>query len=144
MGQRLTKVARVMRPTGSSEDTTRAWPTVCVMAASGLSWWTNLTAEKVANTCGGEISHERVGEYVAASLQFARALPQVDASRLYVVGWSHGGAGVLAWLQALAERIPPVVAGAVAVYPQCATRGANDVALYDGLRQQCCPRTDVD
>jgi dienelactone hydrolase len=81
-----------------------------------------LTSEKVANTCSGEISHERVGEYVAASLEFAGTLPRVDPARLYVVGWSHGGAGVFAWLQALREQAS-TVAGAVAVYPGCGSRG---------------------
>lgn len=81
-----------------------------------------LTAENVANTCGGEISHERVGEYVAASLEFAKRLPRVDPSRLFVVGWSHGGAGVIAWLQALGEGALPTVAGSVAVYPGCTSR----------------------
>lgn len=77
-----------------------------------------LTAEGVANACSGEISHERVGEYVVVSLEFARTLPQVDLSRLHVVGWSHGGAGVIAWLQGLGVQTP-AVAGAVAVYPAC-------------------------
>ena len=81
-----------------------------------------LTADGVANTCSGEISHERVGEYVAASLEFARSLPRVDASRLFVVGWSHGGAGVIAWLEALGSRTPPL-GGAVVVYPACSSRG---------------------
>ncbi|MDX1501542.1 MAG: amidohydrolase family protein [Thermoanaerobaculia bacterium] len=81
-----------------------------------------LTSEGVANTCAGEISHERVGEYVAAALEFARSLPQVDPSSLYVVGWSHGGAGVVAWLQSLEQRTSPGVAGAVAVYPSCGSR----------------------
>ncbi len=81
-----------------------------------------LTAENVANTCSGEIAHERVGEYVAASLELARTLPQIDASRLYVVGWSHGGAGVIGWLQTLGARTARV-AGAVAVYPACGSRG---------------------
>ena len=82
-----------------------------------------LTSEGVANTCSGEISHERVGEYVGASLEFARSLPQLDPSRLYVAGWSHGGAGVIAWLQSPAAETPQPVAGAVAVYPECGTRG---------------------
>ncbi len=82
-----------------------------------------LTPEGVANTCSGEISHERVGEYIATSLEFARSLPQVDPSRLYVIGWSRGGAGVIAWLQSLAvERLRPVT-GAVVVYPGCRSRG---------------------
>jgi dienelactone hydrolase len=82
-----------------------------------------LTAEGVDNTCSGEISHERVGEYVAVSLGFVRSLPRVDPSRIYVMGWSHGGAGVIAWLQGLANEPPSPVAGAVAVYPGCGTRG---------------------
>ena len=82
-----------------------------------------LTAEGVANTCRNEISHERVGEYVAAGLAFARTLPHVDRSRLFVIGWSHGGAGVIAWLQAVGETKPPV-AGVVAVYPGCNNRDA--------------------
>ena len=82
-----------------------------------------LSAEGVANTCSGEIAPERVGDYIAAALDFARSLSRVDASRLYVVGWSHGGAGVLAWLEALGERSTPA-SGAVAVYPGCWGRRA--------------------
>lgn len=41
-----------------------------------------LTAEGVANTCGGEISYERVGEYVGASLAFVQDLPNTDPERL--------------------------------------------------------------
>ncbi len=82
-----------------------------------------LTAENVANTCSGEISYERVGEYVTVSVRSAAAMPRVDPSRLYVVGWSHGGAGVIAWLQSLGASKSPEVAGAVTVYPGCDTRG---------------------
>ncbi len=81
-----------------------------------------LSAEGVANTCAREISHERVGEYVGASLEFARGLPTTDSRRLFVIGWSHGGAGVIAWLQALGTDHSPAV-GAVAVYPECDSRG---------------------
>jgi len=80
-----------------------------------------LTAEGVANTCRGEIAHERVGEYIATALEFARTLPRVDSTRLYVVGWSHGGAGVLSWLGALGES-PTPAARAVAVYPSCGSK----------------------
>ncbi len=82
-----------------------------------------LSAEGVANTCSGEIPHERVGEYIAASLELAKTLVKVDSSRLYVVGWSHGGAGVIAWLETLGVQTSPGVAGAVAVYPACGSRG---------------------
>ncbi len=101
-----------------------------------------LSAEGVANTCGGEIPHERVGEYVSASVNYAQNLPTTDSKRLSVIGWSHGGAGVIAWLQASDANLSSV-AGAVAVYPECETRnpwrsstpvlvllgGADDIAL---------------
>ena len=82
-----------------------------------------LSAEGVANTCSGEIAHERVGEYIAATLELAASMAQVDSSQLNVVGWSHGGSGVIAWLEALKGQATPA-AGAVAVYPGCRGRGA--------------------
>lgn len=101
-----------------------------------------LSAEGVENTCSREISHERVGEYVAAALNYARGLQTTDARRVFVIGWSHGGAGVIAWLAALGNEPSPAT-GAVAVYPDCDTRqpwqtsmpvlvllgGADDIAL---------------
>lgn len=87
-----------------------------------------LTPEGVANTCGREISHERVGDYVEASLDFARGQPFADPDRLYVIGWSHGGAGVIAWLQAQGEA-QPRVSGAVAIYPECDSRGPWSTSL---------------
>jgi dienelactone hydrolase len=118
-----------------------------------------LSAEGVANTCGREISHERVGEYVGASLEFARNLPTTDSQRLFVIGWSHGGAGVIAWLQALGTDDSRAV-GAVAVYPECDSRGpwrsampllvllgeADDIALperCDRIARQLLEGTDL-
>ena len=107
-----------------------------------------LTPEGVANTCSGETSHERVGEYVAASLEFARSLPQLDPSRLYVIGWSHGGAGVIAWLQSLAVEARQPVAGAVAVYPGCGARGpwssSVPVLVILGAADDITPPEDCD
>ena len=118
-----------------------------------------LGAEGVANTCAREISHERVGEYVGASLDFARKLPTTDSRSLFVVGWSHGGAGVIAWLQAVGTDHSPAV-GAVAVYPECDSRGpwrssmpilvllggADDIALperCDRIARQLSEETDA-
>jgi dienelactone hydrolase len=107
-----------------------------------------LTPEGVANTCAGEISHERVGEYIEAALDFVSTLAQVDDSSLFVIGWSHGGAGVIAWLEALRGQPPPAT-GAVAIYPECNSRGqwtssipvlillgeADDIALPERCNQ---------
>lgn len=81
-----------------------------------------LTAEGVENACGREISHERVGEYIQASITLALKQPFADPERLFVVGWSHGGGGLLAWLQAQGSA-EPMVAGVVGIYPECDTRG---------------------
>lgn len=81
-----------------------------------------LTAEGVQNTCGWQIPQARVGEYVGASIGFAEALPSTDVGRLFVIGWSYGGAGVISWLQAIGTSPTPATA-AIMVYPECDTRG---------------------
>jgi dienelactone hydrolase len=55
-------------------------------------------------------------------MAFARTLPTTDSERLFVIGWSHGGAGVIAWLATLGSDEYPA-AGAVAVYPGCNSLG---------------------
>ncbi len=81
-----------------------------------------LAAEGVPNTCNGEIHPHRVGEYLGESVSFVTTFPDVDSSRLHVIGWSHGGAGVLAWLATLVDE-PVGVRTAVAVYPGCGASG---------------------
>ena len=87
-----------------------------------------LTAEGVPNTCNFEIHPNRVGEYLGESVSFVTTLPDVDSSRLHVIGWSHGGAGVLAWLATLVDE-PVGVRAAVAVYPGCGASGVWSASL---------------
>lgn len=87
-----------------------------------------LTPEGVADTCARQISHERVGEYIEASLEFARQQSYTDRDHLYVIGWSHGGAGVIAWLQAQGVNRPEVT-GVVGIYPECDSRGPWKTSL---------------
>ena len=77
-----------------------------------------LTAHGVVNACNGEISFGEVGRYVQAAAQVASEYPSVDRTRLFLLGWSRGGGGVLA---ALAESQTPamLLAGTIAVYPGC-------------------------
>jgi dienelactone hydrolase len=77
-----------------------------------------LAAEGVLNTCSGEIHPKRVGEYIAAAISFVKTMPVIDSSEIHVIGWSHGGAGVLAWLSNLTDESTEV-RSAVAVYPGC-------------------------
>ncbi|MCK5370463.1 MAG: dienelactone hydrolase family protein [Cyclobacteriaceae bacterium] len=87
-----------------------------------------LTAEGVLNTCGWEIHPKRVGEYIKEAISFVKTIPTSDTSRINVIGWSHGGAGVLAWLSNL-EVEPIGVQSAVAVYPGCNASGPWDSTL---------------
>ena len=77
-----------------------------------------LSAENVINTCGGEIPHERVAEYVNAAIGYIKTLPEADVSRIHIVGWSYGGVGVLKWLSNL-ETDPIGVQSVITIYPGC-------------------------
>ena len=87
-----------------------------------------LSAEGVANTCGWEIHPRRVGEYVKEAILFVRSVPAVDTKRINVIGWSHGGEGLLAWLANL-EGESSEVLSAVAIYPGCSSSGAWESSL---------------
>ena len=81
-----------------------------------------LTAEGVLNTCGWEIHPKQVGEYIKESMLFVKTIPNADTNRINVIGWSHGGEGVLAWLANL-DQEPSGVLSAVAIYPGCSASG---------------------
>ncbi len=86
--------------------------------------------EGLLSACAGEIQGERIAEYIDESLDWARELDFVDATRLHVIGWSMGGGGVLAWLRGPRSQTR-AVRSAVAVYPGCSDREAltNQVPL---------------
>lgn len=77
-----------------------------------------LTAEGVINACRGEIDPARIAEYITAAIEWATAQPYVDSSQVFLLGWSMGGGGLLAWLSDTDVR-PGSLGGAIAVYPGC-------------------------
>ncbi|RLD25930.1 MAG: hypothetical protein DRI75_12595 [Bacteroidetes bacterium] len=79
-----------------------------------------LTADGVPNTCGWEIHPKRVGEYIKEAISFVKTIPYGDSTRINVIGWSHGGEGVLSWLAKL-EGEPNGVQSVIAVYPGCSS-----------------------
>lgn len=79
-----------------------------------------LSAEGVLNTCGWEIHPDRVGVYVKEAISFVKSIPNADPSNINVIGWSHGGEGVLSWLSNL-DREPNGVQSAITVYPGCSS-----------------------
>ena len=72
----------------------------------------------------------RAGD-VLASLEYVRALPFVDGTRIAVVGWSHGAWAALDFLASARADAVQGVRAVVAFYPYC---GIASVARWRGLR----------
>jgi dienelactone hydrolase len=87
-----------------------------------------LSAEGVLNTCNGEIHPKRVEEYINMSLSFVKKNPNIDPSRIYVIGWSHGGSGLLEWLSSLKKETKDVNS-VIAVYPGCNSINSLETSL---------------
>lgn len=76
------------------------------------------SAEGVLTACAGEISSERVAEYIDGAIGWAIEHPQVRPESIHLIGYSMGGRGVLAWLNG--PRIQSDhIRSAIAVYPGC-------------------------
>lgn len=80
-----------------------------------------LSAEGVVNACSGEIAAATIAQYINAAIDLAGSQAYVDASRIFVLGWSMGGGGLIAWLSD-ADIAQTGVRGAIAVYPSCGGR----------------------
>ena len=78
-------------------------------------------AEGLVKACAGEISGERIAEYIDEAVAWAKNLDFVDDIRIHVIGWSMGGGGALAWLHGDRSQAG-TVRSVVAVYPACAGR----------------------
>lgn len=70
---------------------------------------------------------ERRGDVLRA-LEWLRGQPQVDASRLALLGWSNGASTALAVLDAARGPVPPL-AGVAVFYPGCAAPEKRQVVL---------------
>ena len=118
-----------------------------------------LTADDVLNTCNGEIHPNRVAKYIGEAVSIVKTIPATDSSRLHIMGWSHGGSGVLAWL-ANQNSKQASVRTATTIYPGCTQSdawkstlpvlmilaGADDIALpsvCNTLIQSLPDSTDV-
>jgi len=76
------------------------------------------SAEGVLTACNGQISNERIAEYIDEAIAFAKSLPGVNPDNISVIGWSMGGGGVLKWLHGPRNE-GASVRSAIAVYPSC-------------------------
>jgi dienelactone hydrolase len=71
--------------------------------------------------CSGQISRVQLGQDILEAAAWVCARPDVDPARISAIGWSYGGAGVIAALTAMPPGAP-AFAKAVMYYPDC--RGA--------------------
>jgi dienelactone hydrolase len=70
---------------------------------------------------GRNVSHVEVGADILEAAMWIKGQARVVSDKIFVIGWSYGGGGVLAALRAMPPG-PPLVAKAVTYYPDC--RGA--------------------
>ena len=78
-----------------------------------------LGGEGVVNACSGEVSPSLIADYIQEAVALLSEHPRVDSSRVHVVAWSLGGAGLRAHLQRVSTTPAPVFSSAVAIYPGC-------------------------
>jgi dienelactone hydrolase len=70
---------------------------------------------------GRDVSHTEVAADILQAAAWIKGQARVSSDKIFVIGWSYGGGGVLAALKAMPPG-PPVLAKAVTYYPDC--RGA--------------------
>jgi dienelactone hydrolase len=76
------------------------------------------SAEGVVSACLGEVAPSLIAEYIVAAVTRVAANPMVDPERLFVIGWSLGGAGLLRAIDLL-DSDATELSAAVAIYPGC-------------------------
>lgn len=71
--------------------------------------------------CGGGrfVTHAQVAADIYEAAQWIRDKPGVDHSKIFAIGWSFGGGGILSALKTLPPGSPPLLAKVVMYYPDC-------------------------
>ncbi len=78
-----------------------------------------LTRRHLTNCAGGrDVSHAEVAADILEAAAWIKGQARVASDKIFVIGWSFGGGGVLAALSSMPSG-PPVLAKAVMYYPDC-------------------------
>jgi dienelactone hydrolase len=81
-----------------------------------------LSRRHLTDCAGGrDVSHAEVAADILEAAGWIKEQARVSTDKIFVIGWSYGGGGVLAALTAMPPG-PPMFAKAVTYYPDC--RGA--------------------
>ncbi len=91
-----------------------------LQAAGYLVVFVDYIGRRLQNNCA-HVSQSEVSSDILEAAKWTRDQVGVDASRIFVIGWSYGASGVLAALQAMPAKSP--ITKAVMYYPVC--RGAR-------------------
>jgi dienelactone hydrolase len=67
---------------------------------------------------GRDVSHAEVATDILEAAAWIKGEVRVSSDKIFVIGWSYGGGGVLAALSTMPPG-PPMLARAVAYYPDC-------------------------
>ncbi len=106
-----------------------------------------LTARDVRNACNGEIPFSEVGSFALEAGRIAANDPRVDPARLYLIGNSLGGGGVLAAMsESHSDDFP--FRKLVAIYPGCRTiapwRGSQPVLILLAGKDDIAPPSECE
>lgn len=78
-----------------------------------------LSRRHLTDCAGGrDVSHAEVAADILQAAAWVKGQRHVSADKIFVIGWSFGGGGVIAALKAMPPG-PPVLAKAVTYYPDC-------------------------
>jgi dienelactone hydrolase len=67
---------------------------------------------------GRDVSHAEIAADILEAAAWIKGQARVSSDKIFVIGWSYGGGGVLAALNAMPPG-PPMLAKAVTYYPDC-------------------------
>ena len=78
-----------------------------------------LTRRHLTNCAGGrDVSHAEVAADILEAAVWIKGQARVASDKIFVIGWSFGGGGVLAALSSMPSG-PPLLAKAAMYYPDC-------------------------
>ena len=78
-----------------------------------------LSRRHLTDCAGGrDVSHAEVAGDILEAATWIRGQARVASEKIFVIGWSYGGGGVLAALKVMPQE-PPLLAKAVMYYPDC-------------------------
>lgn len=88
-----------------------------------------VSAEGIAEACGGRLSSAKVAEYVSAAAGHVAGMPLVNRAEIRIIGWSLGGGGVLSALDSIDTYHIPIRSACI----QSAGMSSHGKAAYDWL-----------